>query len=249
MVHSNDVNLLSKVIVTMRYILTIIAIATTLPIISSFRYCGINTHRQNLFKDRCFVDKYSIEGDLGTHLLSHSSDTSSEYSRVKSALNDAFGHLFSVGNGQTFGVRSSLQKISAKRSFSDPQIWTHIFFLMDGILAVQNNRREVILLTCITAPLSFIYHYTYEKPGLLAKVESSAAKLSFIYGVIQIFNAPSIAFSEAEAFLALLTASIFVVTNVKKDLYDKWHCLMHIIPPIWVAIVVVFHAPLFDTVI
>jgi hypothetical protein len=168
---------------------------------------------------------------------------------VKSVLKDAFGHLFSIGDGQTFGVRSSLQKVSAKRSFSDPQIWTHIFFLMDGILAVQNNRREVILLTCITAPLSFVYHYTYEKPGLLARVESFAAKLSYIYGVIQIFNAPSVAFSEAEAFLALLTASIFVVTNVKKDLYDKWHCLMHVIPPIWVAIVIVFHAPLYTVVI
>jgi hypothetical protein len=248
-VYSNDVNSLSTVTVTMRYILTILATATTLPTILSFRHGGANTHGQNLFRGRCSTDNNCIKGDLGTPLLSHSSDTSPEYSGVKSALKDAFGHLFSIGDGQTFGVRSSLQKISAKRSFSDPQIWTHIFFLMDGILAVQNNRREVILLTCITAPLSFVYHYTYEKPGLLAKTESFAAKLSYIYGVIQIFKAPSIAFSEAEAFLALLTASIFVVTNVKKDLYDKWHCLMHVIPPIWVAIVIVFHAPLLDVVI
>lgn len=229
--------------------LTILATAATLPTITSFRCGGSNSHVDGMFLGRFFLDICRIKHDSRRPMLSHSSDTSSEDSRVNSAFNDALGHLFSIGDGQTFGVRTSLQQLSAKRSFSDPQMWTHIFFLMDGILAVQNNRREIILLTCITAPLSFFYHYTYEKPGLLAKVESFAAKLSYIYGGIQIFNAPSVAFSEAETFLALLTASIFVVTNIKKDLYDRWHCLMHIIPPIWVAIVVVFHAPLLEVVI
>lgn len=231
----------------MRYLLTILA--TTLLCISSFRYSGTNTHDLSVLERKCHINKSFFLGGLGTQLSSLSSDSSSsEYSRVKSALNDAFGHIFLLGDGQTFGVRADLQKKRAKRSFKDPQMWTHIFFLMDGIIAVQNDRLEIIILTCITAPLSFVYHYTYEKPGLLAKVESFAAKSSYIYGVLQIFKAPSIALSEAEAFLALLTASIFVVTNVKKELYDKWHCLMHVIPPIWVAIVIVFHAPLFQKV-
>ena len=171
-------------------------------------------------------------------------DQQSEFEQKKTLTANVLDILFVPGNGQSYGRRSELHDVDARRSFSDPQIWTHAFFLLDGVLAAQYGHTEVMLLTLSTSPLSFLYHWTYEKPGILAQIESAAAKLCFIYGLVQIPNAPSAALAAIEAACAILTTLVFVVTNVKKELYDPWHCLMHIIPPIWVAILATSHAEL-----
>lgn len=168
--------------------------------------------------------------------------------RLEASLEaDIFGHIFGKGNGQIFGDRTELHDVNARRPLSDIQMWTHAFFIVDGVVAAMNSHYEVLLLTLITSPLSFIYHWTYEKPGSLAMIESAAAKCCFIYGILQISNAPNPNQAEFESALALTTTFIFVITNIKKELYDPWHCLMHVFPPIWVAIVACSHSQLYDT--
>ena len=158
---------------------------------------------------------------------------------------EIFRHLFYKGDGQTFGERSELHGADARRPLNDLQIWTHAFFILDFIISVQNMHLEVLLLTVITVPLSFLYHWTYERPGKLAQIESTAAKSSFIYGLIQIFYAPSHTLAGIELACAIITTFVFLLTNIRKELYDPWHCLLHVFPAIWVAIVASSHTQLY----
>ena len=155
----------------------------------------------------------------------------------------AFARLLTSG-GQSSGNRIALHAANAKRKWSDPYMWTHIFFLINGLAAYQNEVFDLFLLTLITAPLSVWYHYSYEKPGKLAQLEGIAAKALFVYGVVQIFYAPSLSLIIAEIFMLIFTVVIFLGTNLKPHLYDTYHCLMHIIPPIWATIVALYHTPL-----
>jgi hypothetical protein len=155
----------------------------------------------------------------------------------------AFARLLTSA-GQSSGNRLALHAVNAKRKWSDPYMWTHVFFVVNGIAAYQCKVFDLFLLTLITAPLSVWYHYSYEKPGKLAQLEGIAAKLLFAYGVAQIFYAPSLPLVIAEVVMLLLTVVIFLGTNLRPQLYDSYHCLMHVIPPIWATIVAVSHNPL-----
>ena len=103
---------------------------------------------------------------------------------------------------------------------------------------------DLLILLGVTTPLSLVYHFTYEKPGPLAQLEGIAAKLLFAYGVIQLFYAPSTTLLVTEGSLFLATVAIFIATNVRKQWYERWHCLMHVIPPLWATCVAVAHKPL-----
>ena len=123
-------------------------------------------------------------------------------------------------------------------------MWTHICFVIGGIIAFNNHLYDLVLLTILTTPLSLLYHLTYERPGLLAQLEGLCAKSLFIYGFIQIFFAPSIGLLLTEVVLLILTLSVFIYTNIVKESYDPWHCLMHVIPPVWSIFVSLYHKPL-----
>lgn len=152
--------------------------------------------------------------------------------------------LLSPGEGQSYGDRSALHLANARRKLSDPQMWTHAFFVVNGIAAYRFKLYDLLILTSITAPLSVAYHYSYEKPGRLAQMEGTAAKALFTYGLLQIFRAPRLSLVLIESLLLLLTVVIFIGTNLKPHLYETYHCLMHIIPPVWATIVALTHTPL-----
>ena len=152
--------------------------------------------------------------------------------------------LLSPGEGQISGNRAALHASNSRRSLSDPQMWTHIFFLLNGLVAYQNKIYDLCLLILITAPLSVVYHHSYEKPGKLAQLEGTAAKALFTYGLIQIFRAPTSLFACLEILMMVLTVIIFVGTNLKPNLYDPYHCFMHVIPPIWATVVALTHTPI-----
>lgn len=152
--------------------------------------------------------------------------------------------LLSPGEGQSYGSRTELHAAKATRKLSDPQMWTHSFFVINCVVAYQQRLFDLLILIMITAPLSLAYHFTYEKPGVLAKMEGTAAKALFLYGLVQIFHAPSISLKIVELFMMLLTVTIFVGTNLKPQLYESYHCLMHVVPPIWATIVALKHTPL-----
>mmetsp|Transcript_7966 Transcript_7966/g.13222 ORF Transcript_7966/g.13222 Transcript_7966/m.13222 type:complete len:222 (-) Transcript_7966:177-842(-) len=134
------------------------------------------------------------------------------------------------------------------RKLSDPKIWTHAFFVIAGICSFQNKIYELVILLGIMTPLSVAYHMRYEKPGKVAKVESVAAKLLFVYGVTQWLRSPrsmSTSLRFLETALMASTAAVYVSTNAVKSLYEPWHFLMHVIPSVWAVLVACNHSPLF----
>jgi hypothetical protein len=170
-----------------------------------------------------------------------------EFRNTKSKSDNPFHQilrLLSPGEGQSFGDRSALHLANARRKFSDPQMWTHVFFVVNGVAAYRFKLYDLLILTSITAPLSVVYHYSYEKPGRLAQIEGTAAKALFTYGLLQIFRAPSFSLVLIESLLLLFTVAIFLATNLRPHLYEPYHCLMHIIPPVWATIVALTHTPL-----
>ena len=197
------------------------------------------THRAHRSRAHCAaIDQSNIESEVMQL---------NELRPIKKKSDNPFDkmiRLLSPGEGQSHGNRSALHLANARRKFTDPQMWTHVFFIMNGIAAYRFKLYDLLLLTSITAPLSVMYHFSYEKPGRLAQMEGTAAKALFTYGLVQIFRAPTVSLVLIESLLLLLTVVIFIGTNLKPQLYESYHCLMHIIPPVWATIVAFTHTPL-----
>ncbi len=154
--------------------------------------------------------------------------------------------LIKIGDGHTFGDRAHHHISGKKREFSDPQVWTHIFFFIGSIYSLLKLNFELSFLLLATTILSTYYHYCYEKPGILTKLESLCAKIMFVYGFSQMFFAPNIQVFISEIFLCILTLMVFVFTNFNKAYYEPWHCFMHIIPAFWGIILAKYHSPFID---
>ena len=145
------------------------------------------------------------------------------------------------GDGQ---VKEKFHKFNLTRNITDIQIYTHICFIYAIYIANQNQMFDLFVLLSIMTPLSVMYHIYYEKQGLLAKVEGFFAKVLFIYGFIQLFNANTNLLLCLECLFMVSTIAVYVITNIKKDLYEPYHCLMHIIPAIWAGIIAHYHPSL-----
>lgn len=103
----------------------------------------------------------------------------------------------------------------------------------------------MLILICIVIPLSTSYHYTYEQPGIVAQVEAVSAKALFAYGFMQMFDSSvPMEILILEVLLLLFTVFIFVYTNIHVQMYDPWHCLLHVASAIWCILVSSYHGPL-----
>jgi len=169
------------------------------------------------------------------------SNTNSISSKVKSIL------LQRGSIGQIQGNRIHYHKTGAKRSLNDHFIWSHIFLVIGSMTAFYKKTFELSVLIAVTTILSTLYHFEYEKPSRLAKLEGMSAKVLFIYGACQtILKAPSISLSILliELLLLFTTLSFFLLTNIYPELYDKYHCFgLHIVPSFWAIVVAVWHKP------
>jgi hypothetical protein len=154
--------------------------------------------------------------------------------------------LLLPGEGQSYGDRHALHAQGVKRAISDPQMWTHVFFVVSAVAAFRGGLMDLFVLLTTTTVLSTFYHYRYEKPGKLAKIEGLFAKALFLYGAVQIFYAPTGLTRLIEIALMAVTIVIFIGTNLVKRLYEPWHCLMHVIPPMWALVVALYHSPLIN---
>ena len=152
--------------------------------------------------------------------------------------------LLKPGEGQHFGNRAQLHLACAQREVCDPQIWTHLCLFVATMVAAWNELYDLTTLLSITVPLSTIYHFSFEKPGILAKAEGTLAKVTFMYGIVQLFRTPSMTVLLSELFLLGLTLLIFIGTNVLKQYYEPWHSLMHVVPAVWAIVVASNHTPL-----
>lgn len=149
-----------------------------------------------------------------------------------------------VGYGMDHGDRFDLHLVKARRHPSDPHLWTHAFFLLPLLVSAKRGLFDLFILLAILTPLSLVYHIRFEKPGKLASLEGLVAKVLFLYGLGQLCLATSLPLLVAEATLALLTILCFVITNLKKELYDPWHSGMHIFPSCWALLAALYHPPL-----
>jgi hypothetical protein len=148
---------------------------------------------------------------------------------------------FVVGQGQGHGNRKYYHENNICRCYSDPQVWTHLFFVAATFVALWTQLWEGAFLLMTISGLSTVYHYTYEKPGLVAAIEGVIMKVIFLYGFLQLFQAPTSRVLLAELILMASTIAIFMVTNMRKDLYDKYHCWMHVVPAFWGVSIALYH--------
>jgi hypothetical protein len=103
---------------------------------------------------------------------------------------------------------------------------------------------DLCTLLSLTTPLSTLYHFEFEKPGPIAKIEGLLAKTMFVYGLVQLLYAPSTFLLVAEVAFLAATLTIFLGTNLCKEYYEPWHCLMHVVPAFWAMLVACNHGPL-----
>jgi hypothetical protein len=152
------------------------------------------------------------------------------------------GLLLTPGTGQH---RPDLDKDAARKQ-NDFMVWSHLFFVPPLVLSAQHGVYELCLLQSAVLGLSVAYHVNYERPGLLAQLEGTAAKLFFVYGLAQLVQVPSMELLAIEASLSSATLGLFILTNVRKDLYETVHPVgLHCIPGVWASVVACTHQPFF----
>lgn len=133
----------------------------------------------------------------------------------------------------------------ARRSWWDPQLWTHASFLPGFGLAFLRGVWDLTLLLSVAIPLSLIYHRRRERSGVLALAEGFAAKALFTYGVVQMYYAPTSTFFVVEAVAFCTTVCSFLLCKARPTMYDPWHAYgLHCCPAAWAAVVASSHDPL-----
>ena len=76
-------------------------------------------------------------------------------------------------------------------------------------------------------------------------LEGMSAKLLFLYGIGQLINCPSSDLLLVEGVFASATLGLFLLTNIRKDLYELAHPIgLHCIPGTWASLVACTHGPL-----
>ena len=150
------------------------------------------------------------------------------------------------GQGQVgFGNRDELHKNGACRHLLDAlMVPSHLPFMAASATSFKNNLIDLALLTTVTTILSLLYHRRFERPGRLCTAEGLMAKLLFVYGAAQLLQAPTSQLFLVELLLLVLTMTCFFFTNIYKQLYDRLHIGMHLIPAVWCFIVGSYHQPL-----
>ncbi|KAJ1413001.1 hypothetical protein B484DRAFT_467720 [Ochromonadaceae sp. CCMP2298] len=182
---------------------------------------------------------------LRSPVLRQSSDANREGTGIEIQERSVFDKILLLarpGEGQL--QNALMHKAGTTRAWSDPQMWTHMSFVVAAVFAASHQVYDLLLLLALVTPLSTAYHLSYEKPGFLAQCEGFLAKTLFAYGVLQLFSAPSAALLQAELLLLMATVVTFVGTNLLKRFYDPWHALMHVFPAVWALLVACNHAPL-----
>lgn len=153
------------------------------------------------------------------------------------------------GQGQSsLEGRSALHASNARRSPLDPlMLPSHAGFGIGTVLSLYNGLFDLAALTAATTLLSLLYHASYEAPGRLCAAESVSAKLLFAYGAAQLLRAAALPrhFLLVETACLVVTAGVFLYTNLRRESYDRWHWLLHAVPSVWVAVVATGHSPLF----
>ena len=134
------------------------------------------------------------------------------------------------------------------RPWSDPQVYTHLALLPGIAVALLRDPPllELVALQSIVCVLSVVWHRNHEHECGLAKVEHAFAHALFVYGVIQTWYSPTVTILCLNLACACVTLTVYVVTNLKCELWETWHPIgLHVVPGIWSFIIAWYHMSLF----
>lgn len=134
------------------------------------------------------------------------------------------------------------------RPWSDPQVYTHLALLPGVAVALFRDPPllELVLLQSIMCVLSVVWHRSHERECGLAKVEHAFAHALFAYGALQTWLSPSVTVLCLNLACACVTVTVYVVTNLKRELWEIWHPVgLHVVPGIWSLIIAWYHMSLF----
>jgi hypothetical protein len=135
------------------------------------------------------------------------------------------------------------------RAWTDPQVYTHAAFLPALWIALCRDPPlfELVFLQGAVCVLSLWYHRNYEHECTLASIEHAFAHALFAYGAVQTLYSPAIWILAVNISCLCATLTVYVMTNVKKDLWETWHPIgLHVIPGLWSTLIASYHDSLFD---
>ena len=136
-----------------------------------------------------------------------------------------------------------------KRAWRDPQVYTHLALLPGILIALcrEPPLLELVLLQSIVCVLSVIWHRNHEHECALAKIEHAFAHALFVYGALQTLYSPSVSILCMNLACACVTLTVYVATNRRRELWEKWHPLgLHVVPGIWSLVIAWYHDSLLD---
>ena len=122
-----------------------------------------------------------------------------------------------------------------KRKIYDPLVFSNILFIFSAYTPYVNKNYELMVLTCLSAIFSTLYHYYKERKYVF--FEYKISKLNYLYGLLQIIYCTPDCYCKTEILLAISTFFVFLLVGRLRLLsYRKYHILQHILPSIWIFI-------------
>ena len=136
-----------------------------------------------------------------------------------------------------------------KRTWSDPQVYTHVAFLPAVWIALCRDP-PMLDLVFIQGPVIFLslwWHKNHEHECTLATIEHAFAHALFVYGTVQTLYSPAIWILFVNIVCLCATLTVYVATNLRRELWEIWHPIgTHVIPGVWSAVIASYHESLFD---
>lgn len=136
-----------------------------------------------------------------------------------------------------------------KRTWSDPQVYSHVAFLPAVWIALCRDP-PMIDLVFLQGPVIFLslwWHRNRECECALATIEHAFAHALFVYGTVQTLYSPAIWILCVNIVCLCATITAYVVTNLKRELWETWHPVgLHVVPGVWSAVIASYHESFFD---
>lgn len=130
-----------------------------------------------------------------------------------------------------------------RRTMNDMVLWSTFIFFIDAAFCVYKKFYELGILSFSLACSSYSFHKYHETKYV--RINNFFSVCTTLYLTYQSHLGESVIFYFAEIFcLVSMTFMYTACTYCRIINYDKYHALQHLLPSIWIAIVVLSHNPL-----
>jgi len=134
-----------------------------------------------------------------------------------------------------------------QRGWSDPLMYSHLAFVPAVVVALcrESPLWEIAVLQTLAAALSLAYHRDYEHQCAMASVQHMCEYCLFVYAWTQTLQSPDGWVLLANMACAGAAFVAYVATNVRRELWYRWHPLgLHVVPGVWSCIIAARHEAL-----